>query len=113
MIMPSIAEQVLGASFPASPWTYDEHAVILYALGLGCSAEHAQWTYEQHEDFGPLPSFAVLAQYQAEGQSEVVQVLQTLLPNYSPVQATKPCVSLLTGQGSASEFAAEVSKLVC
>ena len=83
--MPSIADQVLSSSFPAGNWTYDEHAAILYALGLGCSAEEARYTYESHEDFGPLPTFAVLAQYKADGQSEVAELLQTLLPNYSPV----------------------------
>ena len=91
--MPSVADQVLSSKCPAGEWVYTEHAVILYALGLGCSAKEARYTYESHEDFGPLPTFAVLAQYNAaDGQSEVAQVLQTLLPNYSPV----PPLSLST-----------------
>ena len=97
--MPSVAAQVLSSNCPAGEWAYTEHAVILYALGLGCSAKEARYTYESHEDFGPLPTFAVLAQYNADGQSEVAQVLQTLLPNYSPVPPLSHGTSLLSVKG--------------
>lgn len=67
--------------FGSFTWAYAERDVILYALSVGCGWNEGRWVYENHEDFEPLPTFALLLIHQGIQQIDMSRVL----PKYNPV----------------------------
>lgn len=54
-------DSLMASSLPTYRHTYTERDVILYALGLGCTAEHdLKYVYEHEEGFAPLPTWGLL-----------------------------------------------------
>ncbi|OJT15201.1 Peroxisomal hydratase-dehydrogenase-epimerase [Trametes pubescens] len=62
-------------------YSYTERDVVLYNLGVGARETELQWTYENHEDFGALPTFGVIPQFQASAGLSL-----DWLPNFNPAK---------------------------
>ncbi|KAH9856458.1 multifunctional beta-oxidation protein [Lenzites betulinus] len=62
-------------------YSYVERDVILYNLGVGASEQELQWTYENDENFGALPTFGVIPQFEAS-----VGISLDWLPNFNPAK---------------------------
>ena len=56
MAAEQVFRQLVDTRFSSERWEYTAQDCILYALGLGCTAQQPNRTYESHADFAPLPS---------------------------------------------------------
>ena len=66
-------DQVVGFKPPALSYSYTDHEVILYALGVGAAVDplddsELRFVYENHSDFCSLPTFGVIPAFPALGQ---------------------------------------------
>ncbi|KAG1757576.1 HotDog domain-containing protein [Suillus lakei] len=62
-------------------FSYTEHDIILYNLGVSTTAKDLQWTYESQEEFAALPTFGVIPQFTASSGISL-----GWLPNFNPVK---------------------------
>ena len=81
-------------------FTYTDHDVILYNLGIGATEKNMQWIFEGHDEFQALPTFGVIPQFSASSGLSL-----DFLPNFNPVSfQLDPCMSLTnelrTGQAT-------------
>jgi len=73
-----------------SDFTYSDHDVILYNLGVGATEKDVQWIFEGHDQFQALPTFGVIPQFPASSGLSL-----DFLPNFNPVYSQlAPCLSL-------------------
>ena len=64
-----------------SEFTYKDHDVILYNLGIGATEKELQWIFEGHDQFQALPTFGVIPQFPASFGLSL-----DFLPNFNPVR---------------------------
>jgi multifunctional beta-oxidation protein len=64
-----------------SEFTYNDHDVILYNLGIGATEKDVQWIFEGHDQFQALPTFGVIPQFLASSGLSL-----DFLPNFNPVR---------------------------
>jgi multifunctional beta-oxidation protein len=64
-----------------SEFTYKDHDVILYNLGIGATEKDLQWIFEGHDEFQALPTFGVIPQFPASFGLSL-----DFLPNFNPVR---------------------------
>lgn len=62
-------------------YNFTERDIILYNLAVGATEQELQWVYEGDDDFAPLPTYGVIAQFEASGSMPL-----DFLPNFNPVR---------------------------
>jgi len=64
-----------------SEFTYQDHDITLYNLGVGATEKDLQWVFEGHDQFQALPTFGVIPQFPASSGLSL-----DFLPNFNPVR---------------------------
>ena len=67
----------------AQEFSWDERDLILYHLGIGATENDLHWTFEGHNDFGAIPTFGVIPQFNTSAG-----VPLDWLPDFNPVRRT-------------------------
>ncbi|KAF2455188.1 peroxisomal multifunctional enzyme type 2 [Lineolata rhizophorae] len=74
-------EEAKRAKAEGTEFKYDDRDVILYNLGLGAKRTDLPLIYENDENFSVLPSFGVIAPFNASAPFSMAD----LVPNFSPM----------------------------
>ncbi|KAI0075244.1 putative multifunctional beta-oxidation protein [Panus rudis PR-1116 ss-1] len=62
-------------------YSYTERDVILYNLSVGATEKELNWTFENDDQFGAIPTFGVIPQFQASSTISL-----DWLPNFNPAK---------------------------
>ncbi|TXT13599.1 hypothetical protein VHUM_00966 [Vanrija humicola] len=76
---PEVVKEAKRNSKTESEFTYTNRDVILYNLGIGAKAKELDWTYENADNFGALPTFGVIPQFEAQAGLSF-----DFVPNFNP-----------------------------